>query len=155
MRVAIVGASGETGRSIANALLQSDTKFVSALILNSKVPEFWPNVAFQEVLSLIREASRTKRINIELESQGLKLISVDLNGPEEELAAVLSGVDVVISTIDAGLLSAQIVLANAAKLAGVGRFIPCSFGTIAPPNGVMELRDEVYSTTILDCELHY
>lgn len=71
------------------------------------------------------------------------MVVVNLNGSEKELVAALSGVDVVISTIDAGQLSAQIPLANAAKLAGVGRFIPCSFGTIAPPNGVMELRDMV------------
>jgi hypothetical protein len=34
-------------------------------------------------------------------------------------------------------------LVRAAKAAGVKRFVPCGFITIAPPKGVMFLRDEV------------
>lgn len=37
----------------------------------------------------------------------------------------------------------QISLANAAKKAGVKRFVPCGFGVVAPPGGVMRLRDLV------------
>lgn len=97
----------------------------------------------QEIFSLVRESSLTKPINAELQKKGVKLVPVDLNGPEEALVPVLTGVDVVISAIDAGLLLKQIPLANAAKAAGVRRFIPCSWATVAPPAGVMELRDAV------------
>ncbi|ETS82850.1 hypothetical protein PFICI_04726 [Pestalotiopsis fici W106-1] len=49
--------------------------------------------------------------------------------------------DVLISTLNPSSFAAQIPLANAAKIAGVKRFVPCSFATIAPPRGVMVLRD--------------
>lgn len=43
---------------------------------------------------------------------------------------------------------AQIPLATAAKKAGIRRFVPCGFITVAPPGGIMALRDskeEVYN----------
>lgn len=49
----------------------------------------------------------------------------------------------VISAISASSQLAQLALATAAKQAGVKRFVPCGFITVAPPGGVMELRDQV------------
>ncbi|UPK92970.1 hypothetical protein LCI18_003905 [Fusarium solani-melongenae] len=122
MKVAIVGASGETGGSIVKALLESSTtKF--------------------DITALTRPASLTKPENLELEKLGVKLVACDLDGPEHALVKSLSGQDVVISALEPAAFGAQIPLANASKVAGVKRFVPCAFATIAPP-GVMKLRDD-------------
>lgn len=55
-----------------------------------------------------------------------------------------------ISTITAGSQLAQISLIDAAKKAGVKRFIPCGFITVAPAGGVMKLRDDVCLLNISD-----
>lgn len=66
----------------------------------------------------------------------------DLSGPSEALVSALSGVDVLISAISAGSQLEQKALASAAREAGVKRFLPCGFTTIAPPGDVMILRDD-------------
>jgi hypothetical protein len=66
-----------------------------------------------------------------------------LKAPEEHLIEALSEIDVVISCVGPAEQQDQIPLAKAAKKAGVKRFIPCGFITVAPPGGVMWLRDEV------------
>lgn len=71
----------------------------------------------------------------------VKIVAVDLDGPEDKLANALKGQDVVISAIDAGHLMSQVALANACKAAGVGRFVPCSFSTTVPPRGILNLQD--------------
>lgn len=68
-----------------------------------------------------------------------------MKGPEENLVQLLTGADVVISAVNAAVLTDQIPLVDAAKKAGVGRFVPCSFMTVAPPRGVMLLRETVSS----------
>lgn len=78
-----------------------------------------------------------------LKASGVKIAAVDLNGPEDELVNVLTDVDVVISAVHPSAFQDQIPLANAAKQAGVKRFIPCSFATTCPPRGVMTLREMV------------
>ncbi|KAH6985221.1 hypothetical protein EDB80DRAFT_733652 [Ilyonectria destructans] len=122
MKVAIVGATGETGWSIVNGLLDSTT------------PKF-------EIVALSRPSSLDKPQNIVLQERGVKVVAADLSGPEDALANLLSGVEVVISALDPSAFPAQIPLANAAKAAGVARFIPCSFATVGPPGGVMQLRE--------------
>ena len=69
----------------------------------------------------------------------------DLKGPEESLTEALEGIDVVISCVGPAEQQDQIPLAKAAKRAGVKRFVPCGFITVAPPGGIMWLRDEVSS----------
>lgn len=66
-----------------------------------------------------------------------------MKGPEESLTEALEGIDVVISCVGPAEQQDQIPLAKAAKRAGVGRFVPCGFITVAPPGGIMWLRDEV------------
>lgn len=75
------------------------------------------------------------------------MVAADLEGPEEELVKLLKGMDVVVSCIDAAHLLSQIPLANACKAAAVGRFVPCCFATVAPPKGVLSLRDIVSLNT--------
>ncbi|GAB1215709.1 hypothetical protein ATERTT37_004903 [Aspergillus terreus] len=74
--------------------------------------------------------------------RGVKIIRCDLKAPEETLAEALTGIDVVISCVGPAEQQDQIPLAKAAKRAGVQRFVPCAFITVAPPGGIMWLRDE-------------
>ncbi|KAM5371222.1 hypothetical protein ACJZ2D_008142 [Fusarium nematophilum] len=122
MKVAIVGATGETGSSIVNGLLESTE------------PRY-------EVTALTRPSSLEKESVQDLKKRGVEVVAADLTGSEDELVKLLRGKDVLISAIDARQLEAQIPLANAAKAAGVGRFVPCSFATVAPPKGILVLRD--------------
>jgi methylmalonyl-CoA mutase cobalamin-binding subunit len=101
------------------------------------------NLCVQDIKALIRKSSLEKPAVQALGKKGIKVIAADLDGPEAELVESLRGVDIVISAIDAAHLMAQISLANACKVAGVNRFVPCHFATIAPPKGVHILRDIV------------
>ncbi|EXF81483.1 isoflavone reductase [Colletotrichum fioriniae PJ7] len=99
MKVAVLGGTGETGTSIINGLLSStETKY--------------------EITALIRPSSLEKPEVKALEKRGVKIASVDLSGPEDEIANQLTGHEVVVSAIVADKLLDQIPLANAAKKAG-------------------------------------
>ena len=56
-----------------------------------------------------------------------KVIPVDYSN-KESIKSALTGVDVVISTIPATALGVQVVIAEAAKEAGVKLFVPSEFG---------------------------
>ncbi|KAJ5908258.1 hypothetical protein N7495_000940 [Penicillium taxi] len=120
--VLLVGAAGETGGSIANGLL-ADGNF--------------------EVTALIRPVSAHKPAIKRLQELGVHIRQCDLKAPEEQLIEALADIDVVISCVGPAEQQDQIPLAKAAKKTGVKRFIPCGFITVAPPGGVMWLRDEV------------
>ncbi|KAF4776372.1 isoflavone reductase [Colletotrichum scovillei] len=123
MKVAVLGGTGETGTSIMNGLLSSpETKY--------------------EITALIRPSSLEKPEVKALERRGVKIASVDLSGPEDEIANQLTGHEVVVSAIVADKLLDQIPLANAAKKAGVKRFVPCFFGTVMPGRGMLWFRDQ-------------
>ncbi|KAG5745313.1 hypothetical protein H9Q72_008233 [Fusarium xylarioides] len=122
MKVAILGATGETGTSILNALLDSTE------------PQY-------EITALVRQSSLEKPEALALKEKGIKVVAADLSGPEGELTRVLDGIDTVISAISAAGLLLQIPLINAAKAAGVKRFLPCCFAPIMPPAGILGLRD--------------
>ncbi|KAJ8100207.1 putative pinoresinol-lariciresinol reductase 3 [Lipomyces tetrasporus] len=121
MKVVIIGASGETGRSIVNGLLESAIEF--------------------EITAVSRELSINSKSNDELRKLGVQVVAGDLKDPENDLIRLLTRCDVVISSVTAAALPDQILLSDAAKKAGVGRFIPCFFGPVAPPKGVMKLRE--------------
>ncbi|RGP76891.1 isoflavone reductase [Fusarium longipes] len=121
MKVAIVGATGATGGSIVNGLLESETPF--------------------DITALVRPSSIEKPAAVALKEKGVKVVAVDLQGDQDELVAVLKGIDVVISAIYYLSLQDEIPLSNAAKAAGVKRYVPCFFATIAP-RGVMKARDQ-------------
>ncbi|KAL4967748.1 aromatic alcohol reductase [Aspergillus stella-maris] len=120
-RILLIGAAGETGGSIANGLLQ------------------YPNY---EIHALIRPRSAQKPAVLSLQDKGVQIRKCDLKSTEEELEKALADIDVVISCVGSAEQQDQIPIANAAKKAGVKRFIPCGFITVAPPGGIMWLRDE-------------
>ncbi|KAJ7218420.1 hypothetical protein GGX14DRAFT_533307 [Mycena pura] len=119
--VLLLGATGETGRSILDGLLADPNSF--------------------HVEALVRPSSAEKPEVKKLGERGVKIRVADIDGALDDLVAALAGVDVLISAIDATRQLAQLQLATAAKQAGVQRFVPCAFITIAPPGGVMALRD--------------
>lgn len=100
-------------------------------------------VSFQEVYALVRPASAHKPAVTKLQERGVQIRKGDLKAPEEHLIEALAEIDVVISCVGPAEQQDQIPLAKAAKKVGVKRFIPCGFITVAPPGGVMWLRDEV------------
>ncbi|KAL7764013.1 hypothetical protein ACKLNR_005158 [Fusarium oxysporum f. sp. zingiberi] len=119
-KIAIVGATGETGGSIVDGLLGSESQF--------------------EITALVRPSSAEKPATITLKERGIKIVPIDLGGNHDELVAALEGIDTVISAIHFESLDDEIPLSNAAKRAGVKRYVPCFFATIAP-RGVMGIRD--------------
>lgn len=84
----------------------------------------------------------TKQTNLKLQERGVRLLEGDITAPMTELVRYLQGFDVVISAIPSYSLHDQMALVDAAKEANVGRFVPCEYGTVAPP-GVMTLKDNV------------
>jgi uncharacterized protein YbjT (DUF2867 family) len=121
MKVAIVGATGATGGSIVNGLLESDIQF--------------------DITALVRPNSIEKSATVALKEKGIKIVAIDLQGNQDELVAALKGIDIVISAIYYQALQDEIPLSTAAKAAGVKRYVPCFFATIAP-RGVMKARDD-------------
>ncbi|KAJ3544522.1 hypothetical protein NM208_g3012 [Fusarium decemcellulare] len=123
MKVAIVGASGETGQSIVNALIQSARDFA--------------------ITVLVRPESVEKPEIQRLKNHDVEVVSLDLEAPHKELVQALTGQEVVISCVIPFSAETQISLANAAKAAGVKRFVPSAFGPVCPPEGVLILREIV------------
>ncbi|KAI0786983.1 hypothetical protein C8Q75DRAFT_770263 [Abortiporus biennis] len=122
IKVAILGATGRTGSSIVSALLaSSDPKF--------------------EVTGLIRPSSIDKSSTTDLAKRDVKVVVADLHGPQDALVSVLKGIDVVIVSISPPITSDEITLADAALKAGVKRFVPNAWAPVAPPRGVMMLRE--------------
>ncbi|GKT95766.1 isoflavone reductase family protein [Colletotrichum tofieldiae] len=120
MEVAILGATGATGSSIINALLDAGSFSITALVRPS---------------SLNSEAAR------DLASKGVAITSFDLNAPSEELAQKIKGKEVLLAAISIPATGQQIALATVAKTSGVKRFVPCFYAPVAPPKGVVALRD--------------
>lgn len=78
-----------------------------------------------------------------MQERGVEIRKCDLKGSEEQLSEALAGIDTVVSCVGPAEQQDQIPFAKAAKKAGVKRFVPCGFITVAPPGGIMWLRDEV------------
>ncbi len=78
-----------------------------------------------------------------LADRGVKVMPAELFGSQEKLVKLLTGVDVVIAALGWMNQLDQIPLVTAAKAAGVRCFVPCGFITVAPPKGVMWLREQV------------
>jgi len=111
--VFLVGATGRTGSSIIDALLD-DTKF--------------------HVIAATRPASASKPAVEALKARGAEIRIVDLETESpEQLQEHLKGVDTVISAIDWTQFSFQKPLIRASKAAGVRRFIPCDWGSPCIP----------------------
>ncbi|KAJ5588200.1 isoflavone reductase [Penicillium hordei] len=121
MKVVIIGATGETGQSITKGLLEYRTQF--------------------DLTAVTRQSSLNSVKNQALKDAGVEIVAADLSGPEEDLVKILTGADVVIAVLDASAFLLQIPLANAAKKAGVKRFVPTFFATIVPPKGALSIRE--------------
>ncbi|EFC45143.1 predicted protein [Naegleria gruberi] len=109
--VFVAGATGVTGMHVAKALLNHQSA--------------------KQVSILVREGSEEKAT--ELVNSGAKVVKGDvLNMSEEELTKALESVEVVVSVIqghdDKTMFDGQLKLLNAAKKAGVKKFLPSSFG---------------------------
>ncbi|KAF4548976.1 Hypothetical protein D9617_24g016900 [Elsinoe fawcettii] len=119
--VGIVGASGYTGGSVADALL-SDQDF--------------------RVVAFTRPESVGKSANQALQARGAEIQPLDLQAEPTAIVPSLKDIEILISAVTATEQLKQLNLATAAKHAGVKRFIPCGFLTIIPVGGVHALRDE-------------
>ncbi|PSK56826.1 Valine--tRNA ligase [Elsinoe australis] len=119
--VGIVGASGATGASIVDGLLE-DGDFT--------------------VVALTRPESVSKPANKALAERGVEIRAADLKVAASVLANSLRDLDVIVSAIGPTEQLEQINLATAAKAAGVKCFIPCGFITIIPVGGCHILRDD-------------
>jgi len=116
-KVLLIGAAGETGTSVLNGLLSSGDYTVIAL-------------------------ARPGSSSIEkLRARGLETRVASLKDVDA-LVPILADIDIVLSAISAGSQLDQIPLIDAAKKAGVERFVPCGFIPIIPPGGIAVLRDE-------------
>ncbi|KPM38526.1 hypothetical protein AK830_g8063 [Neonectria ditissima] len=121
IKVAIVGASGETGQSIVNGLILSKDSF--------------------SITALVRPASINKPEVQRIKDQGVAVVAIELDAPQDDLVRALAGQDVVICCIIPDSATLQKGLADAAKAAGVKRFVPSAFATACPPEGIMALRE--------------
>ncbi|KAJ4182731.1 hypothetical protein NW755_010228 [Fusarium falciforme] len=95
-----------------------------------------------EVTALARPESLEKPAYTELKKRGVKVVPADLKGPQDTLVSLLSGIDVLISAIFFGSLADEIPLADAAKRAGVKRFVQSAFMVVIPPRGVVDFREK-------------
>ncbi|KAI2895243.1 hypothetical protein CBS63078_4258 [Aspergillus niger] len=120
--VGVIGATGKTGRSVVDGLLSSPTKF-------------------QTVTSFTREASVNSQANETLQAKGVQIVGYDLNGPREVLVHQLKKIDVLISCITWEHLESQNPWIEAAKEAGVKRFVPSEW--VGPaPRGIIDIKDK-------------
>ncbi|KAI0827595.1 NAD-P-binding protein [Trametes gibbosa] len=118
--VLLVGATGATGSSIAQGLLDSHNF---------------------RVVALVRPASASKPATHALRAAGADIRLGDITDSLDTLKAHLAGVDILISAVVAWSITDQKDLFRAAKEAGVRRVVPCDFGTPGQ-RGVRELHDQ-------------
>jgi len=90
----------------------------------------------------VRPSSAEKPAVKALEAKGHKLVVADIDAGIESLVPLLKGFDTIISAIHPDKQLSQLNLVDAAKLAGIKRFVPCGFTTICPRGGIMRLRDQ-------------
>lgn len=93
--------------------------------------------------ALARSASSSKPAYTNLAAQGVKVVAIDLDGPEDELAKALQGQDVVIASVIPNSLESQLPLIRAAKLPNVNRFVPSAFAMAIAPSSISTVHKEV------------
>ncbi|KAH9925896.1 NAD-P-binding protein [Epithele typhae] len=117
--VLVLGATGFTGGSIVQGLLQAGTFNVAAMI---------------------RSESLSKPQTEALRTAGVEIRTGDIYDGVEKLKQTLEGVEIVISSVVAYCISDQKDLIRAAKEVGVKRVIPCDFASPGA-KGVREIHD--------------
>ncbi|UQC83831.1 uncharacterized protein CLUP02_09327 [Colletotrichum lupini] len=135
IKVAIAGATGNTGSSIVNALLKS--------------PELF------DVTALARPSSIKKPELLEFAKRGVHVKAIELDGPTEAISGVLTNMDVVISCLTLFTFQEKMNLIEASSKVNVGRYIPSFWGPVCAPRGVMMLRDKEFVDRIWDLHLPY
>ncbi|KAL2111863.1 hypothetical protein VUR80DRAFT_9156 [Thermomyces stellatus] len=121
LKVGVIGATGNTGQTVVNGLLASHIDF--------------------DVTSFTRQSSVNNLANQRLKKKGVRIISYDLSGPRTILVDQLKGIDILISCITWEHLELQIPWIEAAKEAGVKRFVPSEW--VGPaPKGVIDIKDK-------------
>lgn len=120
LKVAVAGASGETGVSVMDALLAASQQY--------------------QVTALGRAASvNSKPVYKDFTQRGASTQAVDF-GNIEAIVPILKDIDVVVSCL-LGSSDDQKNLVHAASKAGVSRFVPSFWAPAIPPRGVIRLRD--------------
>ncbi|KAK3625152.1 hypothetical protein LTR56_020609 [Elasticomyces elasticus] len=118
--VGLLGATGETGTSIVNGLLEAGGL---------------------TIIALTRPSSVSKPAAVALKDRGVEIRALDLKASQDDIVTSLKGVEVLISAIGPMEQLEQIPLATAAKTAGVKRFLPCGAMPVVPAGGIHMLRD--------------
>jgi uncharacterized protein YbjT (DUF2867 family) len=130
--IGILGATGQTGSSIVNGLLS--------------VPS---DIKPSNIISLTRPTSVSNPANAKLSSRGVSIRAFSITSPHATLVSSLADIDILICCISGTEeLVQQIPLADAAKEAGVQRFIPSAWLPMIPPGGVhffRDLKEQVYA----------
>jgi uncharacterized protein YbjT (DUF2867 family) len=93
-----------------------------------------------DVIALVRPGGADKAVYRDMSQAGVTLETADYYNMEA-LAAVLAGVDVVISCLLPLQRIESETLFDAAHRASVGRFVPSFFSPIIPPRVVMKVGD--------------
>ncbi|KAL5514215.1 hypothetical protein ACEPAG_2303 [Sanghuangporus baumii] len=119
--VLVIGATGATGSSIVNGLLESGSF---------------------AVIAGVRPSSAEKPEVKALKARGIEIRIIDLDlWTVDQIAEQLKGVDTVISAVYATVIPRQKLLADACKKAAVKRFVPDDWAT-ACVRGVRSYHDE-------------
>eukprot|EP01112_Ceratiomyxa_fruticulosa_P011422 TRINITY_DN3097_c0_g1_i11.p1 TRINITY_DN3097_c0_g1~~TRINITY_DN3097_c0_g1_i11.p1 ORF type:complete len:306 (+),score=70.39 TRINITY_DN3097_c0_g1_i11:743-1660(+) len=103
-KVAIVGATGNLGPTIVDALLQHKFEVTAVTFNNPEDPKY-----------------------NDLKSKGVKVVHANIDD-KFTLVRAFHGIDAVVSTVGGALFSKQTVIIDAAVEAGVKRFLPSEFG---------------------------
>ncbi|KAL0945731.1 hypothetical protein HGRIS_014878 [Hohenbuehelia grisea] len=119
-RVVVVGVAGRAGEPIARSLIDS-RRF--------------------SVAGVVRPESVGKPAIKELEGLGVSVVALDWqNAAPRVLEALFTDVETVISACHPAAIADQAKLVDAAKSAGVKRFVPSDWSAIAP-RGALKLED--------------
>ncbi|OGM50760.1 hypothetical protein ABOM_000727 [Aspergillus bombycis] len=118
--VGVIGATGNAGQTVVNGLLSSPIAFT--------------------ITSFTRESSVNRQENQRLKAKGVYIVGYDLSDPHQKLVDQLKSIDVLISCINWEHLDLQLPWIEAAKEAGVKRFVPSEW--VGPcPKGVHWIKD--------------
>ncbi|KAL0948764.1 hypothetical protein HGRIS_008895 [Hohenbuehelia grisea] len=119
-KVVIISVTGNSGEPIARGLVESG-KF--------------------SITGTVRPLSLDKPIVKDFKALGITIVPIDWQtAPQADLEALFADADTVISTCSFAAVSDQPRLADAAKAAGVKRFVPSEWASVCPP-GVMLIED--------------
>jgi uncharacterized protein YbjT (DUF2867 family) len=130
LKIGIVGATGQTGSSIVNGLLLHPFNITPS------------NITPSNIISLTRPTSVSNAANTKLSSRGVSIRAFSITDPHATLVSSLADIDILICCISGtDETLQQIPLADAAKEAGVKRFIPSAWLPVIPPGGIHILRD--------------